>query len=96
MDNKLIRFSFKSSIFISISAVVATLVIPYLFSFTGISTNLLTVISNGVVLGFALAYSRYFIDSKQGFGKKFIRTYIIFAISFAVITYFWLYLGNYI
>lgn len=95
-DYNIPTISFKSAFVIMLSAVIATLVAPYILSLIGVSFKLGIIIGNAVLTAFAVSYCRYFIETKRGYCKSFYKTYIIFAISFAIIGYFWMYLESYI
>ncbi len=95
-DYDIPTISFKSSLILMIAAAIATLFIPFVLTFVGISFNAGAIIGNITITAFALAYTRYFVDTNRGYCKGFFRTYAIFAISFAIIGYFWLYLDTYL
>ena len=89
-------FSFKSSLIIIVAASIATFLVPYVLSFIGLSFDFGVIIGNAVITSFALAYSRYFIESKRGYCKGFFVTYGGFALAFCIIAFFWMYLNSYI
>ena len=43
------------------------------------------------ITSFGFVWTRFFIDSKRGFCKKFWQQYIIWGIAFGLITYFWMF-----
>lgn len=89
-------FSMKSAFIMMLAASVGTLVVPYLLSFINIDFKLGVILGNSVLTAYSVAYVRYFIESKKGYGKKFWLTYAGFAVSFLVIGTFWMYLDTYI
>lgn len=95
-DYNIPMFSYKSAFLLIFSGIVSTLVIPSLLSLIGIPANVAIIICNTLILGYAVAYSRYFIETKKGYCKKFWYTYIFFGIMFGIVSYFWLYLEVYI
>ena len=90
------RFSFKSALALIIGGTISTILVPYLLTFIGVDFGTGVIIGNTFILGFVLAYSRFFIETKQGFCKKFWFTYIGFGLAFGFISFFWMYLNTYI
>lgn len=95
-DYDIPTFGFKSAILIIIAAFISTVILPVVLQFINLPVNLVAVIANTFITSYAVAYSRYFIESKKGYCKGFWITYIIFAVSCFVIGFFWLYLNSYI
>lgn len=95
-DYDIPTFSFKSAMIILMGALIGTIVVPYLLSLVGVAYNLGGVIGITLVTGYAIAYTRYFVESKKGYCKNFWLTYAGFGIALAAISIFWLYLGIYI
>lgn len=95
-DYNIPTISFKSGVILMAAAAVATLLVPYLLNIVGIDYNLGAIIGNVIITAFAVAYTRYFIETKRGFCFGFWRLYGLFAISFAVIGWFWVYKGVYL
>ena len=89
-------FGFKSALLIVGAAIVSTIVIPMLLQFTGLNFEVVAIIANTLITSYAVAYSRYFIESKKGYCKKFWYTYLIFAVSFCVIGFLWLIMSVYV
>ncbi|MEG2291201.1 MAG: hypothetical protein RSC24_14600 [Clostridium sp.] len=94
-DYDIPTFGFKSALIIVSGGALGTIVAPYLLSLIGVSKSLSVVIGNALITSFAIAYARFFIESKRGYCKKFWVTYAIFAVSFGIISYFWMYLNIY-
>ncbi|MDU3722472.1 MAG: hypothetical protein E7G24_04580, partial [Clostridium celatum] len=67
-----------------------------LLQFTGLNFEVVAIIANTLITSYAVAYSRYFIESKKGYCKKFWYTYLIFAVSFCVIGFLWLIMSVYV
>lgn len=95
-DYNIPKFSLKSSLIILLGAIGATVIFPYLVSLLGLSYNVGVVVGNTLILGFVLAYVRFFVDTKIGFCKKFWMTYIGFGIAFGFISFLWVYLNAYV
>lgn len=89
------RFSFKSSLLILLSAVVGSVLIPYVAYEAGVDYRIFAVIANAILISATLTYTRYFIDTKKGFGNWCYKTFAIFATTIGIITYFWLFHGVY-
>ncbi|MCC0630652.1 hypothetical protein IR152_06510 [Clostridioides sp. ES-S-0108-01] len=95
-DYNIPTISFKSGLILMASALIGTIAFPFLLSMFGINYKIGVVIGNTIITSFAVAYTRYFIESKRGFSLGFFRMYILFALSFAIIGYFWIYKGIHI
>lgn len=95
-DYNIPTFSMKSSLVIMIGAIVATFIFPYILKFIGIDFKIGVVIGNVLITSYAVAYSRYFIETNKKYCKGFWITYIGFALAFLIISTFWLYLKAYI
>ena len=86
-----VRFSFKSSLFVVFGILVGTLFFPVLLDSLGLQLLPLRVIMIGLITGFVVSYSLFFIDSDRGVTRNFWVTFAIFAIMSMVISYFWVY-----
>ena len=95
-DYDIPTFGFKSALLIVGAAIVSTIVIPMLLQVTGLNFEVVAIIANTLITSYAVAYSRYFIESKKGYCKKFWYTYLIFAESFFVIGFLWLIMSVYV
>lgn len=95
-DYNIPTISFKSGLILIVSSLVSTVVFPLLLSIFGIDNRFGVVIGNSLITSFAVAYTRYFVETKRGFSLGFFRLYILFALSFAIIGYFWIYKGIHI
>ena len=91
-DYNIPTISFKSGLILIVSSLVSTL----LLSIFEIDNRFGVVIGNSLITSFAVAYTRYFVETKRGFSLGFFRLYILFALSFAIIGYFWIYKGIHI
>jgi len=56
-----------------------------------INMNFSILLGNTFITSFGFVWTRFFIDSKRGFCKKFWQQYIIWGIAFGLITYFWMF-----
>ena len=95
-NSQLKPFSIQSALWIIGVSMIGSWLIPVLLSFIGIKTNLGVVIGNTFFTSFGFTWVRHFVDSKEGFSKSFWKHYIIFAVIFGAISYFWLFRKNYI
>ncbi|WP_195986872.1 hypothetical protein [Clostridium sp. D53t1_180928_C8] len=95
-DYDIPTFGFKSALLIVGAAVIATLIIPMILQFVGLSFEVTAIIANTLITSYAVAYSRYFIESKIGYCKKFWYTYLIFSVSFCIIGFLWLIMSVYV
>lgn len=95
-DYNIPQFSLKSSLIILLGAIVSTIVFPYILSLIGVSYKIGVVIGNTLILGFILAYVRFFVETKRGLCNKFWITYLGFGVAFGCISFFWMYLDTYI
>lgn len=95
-DYEIPTFSMKSAFVILLGAVFGTFIFSYLLTLFGVSFKLGVILGNVIFTGFALAYARFFIESRKGFCIKFWLTYGGFSLAFAIIAYSWLYLDTYI
>ncbi|MCR2044501.1 hypothetical protein [Anaerosalibacter massiliensis] len=95
-DYEIPIFSMKSALIILLDAIVGTFVFPYILTLFGVSFKFGVILGNVIFTGYALSYARFFIESNKGYCKKFWFTYAGFSLAFAIIVYFWLYLGIYI
>lgn len=90
-DEKVNSFSIKSALVILASSLIGTIVFPVLLLFFGVNMNLSILLGNTFITSFGFVWTRFFIDSKRGFCKKFWQQYVIWGIAFGVITYFWMF-----
>ena len=90
-EEKVNSFSIKSALVILASSLVGTLVFPVLLLFFGVNMNFSILLGNTFITSFGFVWTRFFIDSKRGFCKKFWQQYIIWGITFGLITYFWMF-----
>ncbi|MDX5658219.1 hypothetical protein [Clostridioides difficile] len=95
-DYNIPTISLKSGFILIVSYLVSTVVFPLLLSILGIDNRFGVVIGNSLITSFAVAYARYFVDTKSGYSLGFFRLYILFALSLAIIGYFWIYKGIHI
>lgn len=95
-DYDIPTFGFKSALVIILGAIIATIVLPIFLGIFGVSLNLSIVLGNTFITSLAIAYSRFFIETKRGYCKAFWINYGLFALSFGIISYFWRYIGLFI
>lgn len=89
------KFGFKSALIIAGSALLSSIFLPFLLSFTHIDIRLISLLSNAFIISLAVCYCHFYIETDKGFGKNFIQVYIGFFIGISIICYFWLYIGLY-
>ncbi|MBS6007293.1 MAG: hypothetical protein KIB43_10070 [Clostridium baratii] len=63
-------FGFKSSLVIMLGAVISTFIVPYILSFIGIDFKTGVILGNATITSYALAYSRYFIETKKKYPRN--------------------------
>lgn len=95
-DYDIPTFGYKSALVILFGAICGSIIFPWLLSFFGVSSNFSIMIGNTFITSFAIAYSRYFIESKKGKCKGFWLSYLFFGISFGIMSYLWRYLNFFI
>ncbi|OJT71514.1 hypothetical protein BM529_20925, partial [Clostridioides difficile] len=66
-DYNIPTISFKSGLILIVSSLVSTVVFPLLLSIFGIDNRFGVVIGNSLITSFAVAYTRYFVETKRGF-----------------------------
>lgn len=89
-------FGFKSAFILVLAGTLSTWVMPLLLSLVNIDTRVSIVLGNGIILGGALAYCRYYIETQKKRCKGFWLTYLGFGVIFSMISFFWVYLRSYI
>ncbi len=96
-ENKVIipKFGFKSALIIVLVAALSAFFLPNAVAVMGGDTKLTTLISSSIFISLAVAYCQCFIETHDGFGKRFFRLFICFFITIAIISYFWIYIGLY-
>lgn len=87
----LVKFSFKSALFVVLGILLSSLVFPLILDKLGLALLPLRVLAIGATTGFVISYSLYNIDSKRGYTKGFWITFGLVAIVAAFISYFWVY-----
>lgn len=95
-DYDIPTFGYKSALVILFGAIGGSIIFPWFLSLFGVSSNFSIMIGNTFITSFAIAYSRYFIESKKGKCKGFWLSYLFFGISFVIISYLWRYLNFFI
>ncbi|MGL5153018.1 MAG: hypothetical protein ACRC7N_20865 [Clostridium sp.] len=95
-DYDIPKFTIKSAFVILGFGVLGTYIFPMILSALGASTEMGVVIGNALITPFGIAVSRCFVETKQGFGKKFCMIYGGFALAFGFISAYWMYKGIYI
>lgn len=66
------RLSVKSSFIVFAFLLLGGVIFPYLLTILGLSFKTGVMLTLPVSLAFSLVYSHYFIETKQGFCKRFI------------------------
>ena len=90
-EEKVNSFSIKSALVILASSSVGTIVFPVLLLLFGVNMNFSILLGSTFITSFGFVWTRFFVDSKRGFCKKFWQQYIIWGITFGLITYFWMF-----
>lgn len=95
-DDSIKVFSYKGAAIICVTCIMATAVVPWLFSLAGIHSKMVTVLSTSLLGSLGISYVRNFIDSKKGMSKGFLLQFILFFAAFFVISYYWIFYQYYI
>ncbi|VYU67321.1 hypothetical protein [Clostridium tertium] len=95
-DYNIPTFGYKSALIIIFGAVTGTIIFPAFLSIFGVSYNFSIMIGNTFITSLAIAYARYFIESKKGICKGFWLSYLFFGVSFGIMSYLWRYLNFFI
>lgn len=89
-------FTYKSAFMLIASATVGCFLLPLLLSKIGLDMKLAGVLGGTFIAPLGIAFSRCFIESKEGFGKTFAKIYVGFGLALGFISIFWIYFENYI
>ncbi|AYW48430.1 hypothetical protein C7K38_08660 [Tetragenococcus osmophilus] len=87
---KIPRLSIKSSFLFFASLLLGGVIFPYLLSLLGISFKTGAMIILPVSLAFSLVYSHYYIETKQGFCKRFLIALLLTTVILELMSYVWL------
>lgn len=87
---KIPRLSIKSSFFVFLSMLLGGVIFPYLLTLLGLDFKMGVMIILPVSLAFSLAYSHYYIETKQGFCKRFIISLVVATALLELMSYVWL------
>ena len=88
-------FGYKSAIIIVLVAALSTFFLPNMVAMLGGDSKITTLLASALFISLAVAYCQCYIESNEGFGNRFIRLFICFFITIAIICYFWIYIGLY-
>lgn len=78
-----VPFTFKSAFLLAGAILLGTIIIPFFASQAGVGIGVSTTCAAPVLTAGALAYGRYFIDSKRGLCRGF---YLTFLVAFGAMT----------
>lgn len=84
------RLSIKSSFLVLASLLLGGIIIPYLLTLLGIGFKTGVMIILPVSLAFSLVYSHYYLETKQGFCKRFIIALVVATVALELMSYVWL------
>lgn len=84
------RLSIKSSFLVLASLLLGGIIIPYLLTLLGIGLKTGVMIILPVSLAFSLVYSHYYLETKQGFCKRFIVALVVATVALELMSYVWL------
>ena len=87
------RFSIKSSLLLLLAGVCGGILMPYIFSLVNLDPKLGMILFLPAFISFAIAYGQCFIETKDGFCKRFWLTAIIGFFILTILSYFWLFKG---
>jgi hypothetical protein len=95
-DYNIPRFGFKSALILILAGILSTFFLPYVLGYMHVPNKIAIVFCNMFIMGYAIAFVRFFVETKRGFVRKFWLTYLFFGVMFGCISYFWLYLDVYL
>lgn len=72
-----VPFTFKSAFLLAGAVLLGTIVIPFFASKAGVGIGVSTLFSAPILSAAALAFGRYFIDSKRGLCRGFYLTFLV-------------------
>ncbi|AYW50252.1 hypothetical protein [Tetragenococcus halophilus] len=84
------RLSVKSSFIVFAFLLLGGVIFPYLLTILGLSFKTGVMLTLPVSLSFSLVYSHYFIETKQGFCKRFILFFVVTTVILELMSYVWL------
>lgn len=83
-DYDIPKFSYKSAFLITFVTFFVTAFAIYFSN----GNKLCILLTLSLSLSLTTAYSRYFIDTKRGMGKDFLKTFLLLFLACAVVLYF--------
>lgn len=95
-DHNIPIFGVKSALVIMLFAALGSYVTPLVLSHIGVPFAVGVIIGNTLITPFGICYSRFFIETKRGYTKKFLYLYLAFAAVSMVISALWMIKGIYI
>lgn len=72
-----VPFTFKSAFLLAGAVLLGTIIIPFFASQAGVGIGVSTTCAAPVLTAAALAFGRYFIDSKRGLCRGFYMTFLV-------------------
>ena len=88
-----VPFTFKSAFLLAGAVLLGTIIIPFFASRVGVGIDVSTTCAAPVLMAGALAFGRYFIDSKRGFCRGFYLTFLMTFGAFTIICWLLLFRG---
>lgn len=85
------NFSYKSAFLILLSALIGSLFLPFLLTKIGITWKMLHVIVSAAVPAFTTSYCSFFIESDEGYSRRFWKVTLALFLVIGFISYFWMY-----
>lgn len=92
-DIPMIKFNWKSASLLLVASLFGGAIMPYIFYLLHWDDKLAVMIFLPISLALVLSINQYFFNTKQGFGKRFVRMFLIASLVFALLAYVWLYQG---
>lgn len=86
-DYDIPMFGFKSALFILVMTMISLLACINFFHYLNIDFRLPNAIISGIVCGFSVAYSQFFIERKKGLCKNFWIVGIVMSIASFIIIF---------
>lgn len=87
-----LTFGYKSAFIIFLTALLTSVIIPYLLYLAGVDSRMLTIFLNAVSIPMAVCYCQFFIETKKGITKTCIQIFILLMLAMLAISYSMLYM----
>jgi len=89
--SSVVKITWKSSLFIILCILAATLVLPNILDLLGLKLYPLRVLVIALATGWSISYTLYFRETNRGYTRGFWIVLILISILAGYISYFWVY-----